>query len=241
METLQARLGRGPLLAAFALSYLQLAELPGNHAVERAAIEAWFTRLAEDTIKFMEGRPEAPSSRANHRYWNGLGVAAAGIASNQRRLFDWGMASYRLGIEQVEADGVLPLELKRGKRARDYHLYAVAPLVMLAELGAANGLDLYSIHDGALHRLVRRVTESLQDAAFFEARAGAKQTAFPAGELPTNRLAWLEPYLARFPDSSIERQIAPRRPLASTNLGGNLTLLFGADAQAGNNQETTLR
>jgi poly(beta-D-mannuronate) lyase len=241
MDTVQAKLGRGPLLAALALGYLQLAELPADNAAERAVIETWLARLAEDTIAFMESRPEAASSRANHRYWNGLGVAAAGIAGNRRALFDWGIASYRIGLEQIEADGVLPLELKRGKRARDYHLYAVAPLVMLAELGAANGLDLYGERGGALHRLVRRVVDSLHDAAFFEARSGTGQTAFPGGEPPSNRLAWLEPYLARFPDAALERRIARRRPLSATHLGGNLTLLFDSATRVGVVQETTLR
>ncbi|NJN48264.1 MAG: hypothetical protein HC808_19295 [Candidatus Competibacteraceae bacterium] len=229
MDSLQANLGRGPLLSSLALSYLQLNELPGDHTAERVRIENWLARLATDSINFIESRPNAPSSSANHRYWNGLGVAAAGIAANRRDLFDWGMDSYRLGIEQIEVDGALPLELKRGKRARDYHFYAVAPLVMLAELGAANQLDLYAARDGALHRLVQRVIESLQDAAYFETRAGVKQVDFPEGGPPPNRLAWLEPYLARFPNTAWEQQIASRRPLAATKLGGNLTLLFGSE------------
>ena len=58
--------------------------------------------------------------------------------------FDWAMAAYDNGVNQIRPDGTLPLEMARGRRAFHYHLYALAPLVLLAEFGEANQLDLYA-------------------------------------------------------------------------------------------------
>jgi poly(beta-D-mannuronate) lyase len=45
------------------------------------------------------------------------------------------MASYDNGVLQIRPDGTLPQEMARGSRAPRYHLYALAPLVLLAEFG----------------------------------------------------------------------------------------------------------
>ena len=61
--------------------------------------------------------------------------AAAGFGLTRdigETLLDWGVESYRIGACQIDARGALPLELEREKKARDYHLHAVAPLVMIA-------------------------------------------------------------------------------------------------------------
>src|SRR5262249_52902822 len=138
------------------------------------------------------------SAANNHAYWAGLAVAAAGAAAQRRALFDWGLARARIGIAQVRADGFLPLELERRSLALHYHLFALAPLVMLAELGAVNGVDLYKEGDGAIRRLADRVIMGLADPAPFAAAAGAAQEI----KLPPRGadLAWAEPYFARFRD-----------------------------------------
>ena len=122
----------------------------------RPRIAAWLAALAADGRAFIESRPEAASSSANHRYWNGLGAAAAGVAAGDQSLLDWGIESARIGLAQVNDQGFLPRELNRGKRARDYHIYAIAPLVLIAEIAAAQGIDLYAEQDGALARAVTR-------------------------------------------------------------------------------------
>ncbi|MFO1350178.1 MAG: alginate lyase family protein [Gammaproteobacteria bacterium] len=228
METVQGYLGRGSLLAGLSFALLQLDDQASLGGSRRAAIAPWLARMAEDTIQFVDKRPDANSSKGNHRYWNGLGVAVAGIVNQRRDLFDWGMASARVGIAQIGADGILPVELSRGKRARDYHLYALAPLIMLAELGAANGVDLYGENQSALQRLVRLVVTSIDDPSYIAQRAGAAQVPYPNGQRdpPSSRMAWLAPYLARFPDAALARRFGLQGPLSSTDLGGDLTLFF---------------
>ena len=119
----------------------------------------------------------------NHAYWTGLGVAAAGIAANDRSLFDWGIGKFDLGADAVTADGTLPLEMKRGQRAIHSHFFALTPLVYLAELGEANGLEPYARNGGAIKRLVERSVAGSRDPRWFALRAGATQDIVAGGKL----------------------------------------------------------
>jgi poly(beta-D-mannuronate) lyase len=170
-------------------------------------------------------RPSRTDNRNNHAYWAGLAVAAAGVATDDRALLEWGVDRYRRGVAEIAEDGALPLEMARRSRALHYHLFALAPLVMLAEIGEANGLPLYRERDGALHRLVGRVVAGLADPSGFAAAARADQeTPRLAGE----SAGWIEPYAARFADPAVRRLAAAARPIRSPRLGGDLTLAFAA-------------
>jgi poly(beta-D-mannuronate) lyase len=108
--------------------------------------------------------------------------------------------------------------MRRGARALHYHLYAAAPLVMLAELGEANGINLYSIENGALKRLVRVSTAGLLNPELFQRRTGLKQEISmpPSAEA----IGWVRPYLHRFPDPKIARLFDMCRNPAYMYLGG---------------------
>lgn len=216
----------GKYLGGMALAYLQIMDAPGLDAQAKQRVTAWLARIAADLAQFHDDTPDSTASRNNHRYWSGLGVAAAGIAANRRDLFDWGMEAARVGLRQIGPDGTLPLELDRNDRARDYHLYALTPLVMLAELGKANGVNLYAEEDGALHRLAALVLLTTDDASFFEKKTGKTQKPYPDKDTRASRLIWMEPYNARFPDPRMEALLKDVRPLSSTYLGGALSELY---------------
>jgi poly(beta-D-mannuronate) lyase len=133
-----------------------------------------------------------------------------------------------MGIADVRADGTLPLEMERGPLALHYHAFALPPLVMLAEIGAANGVPLYDENDGALRRLADRVLRGMEDPSSFEKLAGAAQT-FPLATHPRpSYFAWGEAYYARFRDPRLLRWLASGlRPLVDQRLGGDQTLAFG--------------
>ncbi|MEQ9125235.1 MAG: alginate lyase family protein, partial [Alphaproteobacteria bacterium] len=78
METTTAKLIRGSQIAGLSLAALQLREALGVDDPRMERIAAWLAGLARDGRDFVDSRPEAGSSRANHRYWNGLAAAAAG-------------------------------------------------------------------------------------------------------------------------------------------------------------------
>jgi poly(beta-D-mannuronate) lyase len=220
----QGEYERNWTLAGLALAYLRVRDAPGVDRGACADIEAWLVKLAESVRPNFEhaGRTSAAN---NHAYWAGLAVGAAGAAAQNRPLFDWGLSRARIGIAQVRPDGFLPLELERKKLALHYHLFALAPLVLTAELAAANGVDLYKEGNGAIRRLADRVIAGLADPAPFAAAAGAAQEVKrpPRGA----DLAWAEPYFARFRDPRLAPLLAAARPLRDDRLGGDLTAAFG--------------
>ena len=226
MRSKQALFNLGQTLGGFALAYLQIRNAPDLQEDRKKRVEAWLKALGQQVVNFMDQNHEV-SGRNNHRYWAGLAASAAGIAADDKRLADWGIESARIGVSQITPEGTLPLEIGRGKRARDYHIYAAEPLVATAELARSRGVDLYAENNGALRRLIDRVVASLDDPTFFEKAAGTKQETFSGdGTVPPNRIAWLEIYQNRFPSPKTAAVLASRRPLASSGLGGDLTLLF---------------
>jgi poly(beta-D-mannuronate) lyase len=99
-----------------------------------------------------------------------------------------------------------------------YHLFALAPLVTIAELGAANGIDAYRENGGALERLGRRALAGVADPAFFADRAGIAQEEIKRS---ADSLAWAIPFERRFPDPRVRAMLGG---LPSTNvlyLGGD--------------------
>ncbi|HSY38620.1 MAG TPA: alginate lyase family protein [Polyangia bacterium] len=210
-------------LAGLALAYLKVRDAPHVDPAARASVEAWLVKVAQ-AVKPRDARPGRMSDANNHADWAALAVAAAGAAARDRALFDWGLTRARIGIAQIRPDGFMPLELGRGAMALHYHLFALAPLVMLAELGEANGVDLYAEDQGAIGRLANRVIEGLRDPAPFAAAAGiAQQVRPPRGP----DLAWAEPYYARFRDRRLLPLLTTARPWRDDRLGGDLTAAFG--------------
>jgi poly(beta-D-mannuronate) lyase len=208
--------------AGLALAYLKLRNVPGLDAAKQKTVEAWLGRLAAK-IRPPFDRPNRIDSRNNHAYWAGLAVAAVGVATDKEPLLEWGVERYRVGLNEIAEDGTLPLELARRGRALHYHLFALSPLVLMAELGAANGLDLYEEYDGALHRLVRRAVEAIDDRKGFSALAGANQVPL---RLAGDEAAWLAPYSVRFDDADVRRLAAAARTIRAPRLGGDLGAAF---------------
>jgi poly(beta-D-mannuronate) lyase len=226
MRSKQAHFNLGQALGGFALAYLQIRNAPGLASDQKQRVESWLKNLGQQLVGFMD-KNKATSGRNNHRYWVGLGATAAGLASDDKQLIRWGLDSARIGLAQITPDGTLPLEMKRGKRARDYHIFAAEPLVTTAELARSQGIDLYAEHNGALQRLVDRVLGSLDDPSFFEKATGSKQEAYPGdGTVPSSRIAWLEIHQSRRPSPEAETVLSKKRPTGSSEIGGNTTLLF---------------
>ena len=128
------------------------------------------------------------------------------------------MATYDNGVDQIQPDGTLPLEMARGVRALHYHLYALAPLVLLAEFGEANHLNLYARANGSIHRLVNFSVAGLQDPTPFAKATGVQQ------ELPKmitgDQIGWAPPYVQRFPNPALERMVQAAPSLSVYYLGG---------------------
>ena len=188
MTTRQSYYTRKWTLAGLSLSYARVQRVATP--AQREAIDAWLLRLADATIDHAE---QHKGVRNNHYYWEGLAVTAAGGVTGEKRYLDWGRKVFAHAMGQVQPDGSLPLEVARAGKALSYHLYAAAPLVMMASI-----LD---IDDPALERLLRFSVQAVADPAPLERLAGAQQ------EMPPRVPGWIAIHERRS-----GQRIAPQAP-----------------------------
>jgi poly(beta-D-mannuronate) lyase len=215
MSSGQAYYVQGWIAGAIAIAFLKIRETGLATPEQATLIGAWLERIGQVTRSWYD---EHVTAGNNHLYWAGVEVAAIGVAANNRKDFDWGVATYENGVAQIKSDGTLPLEMDRGVRALHYHLYALAPLVLLAEFGEANGMDLYSAHNGAIHLLARTSIAGIADPSIFVAATGKQQEV----EHPVtgDQIGWAPPYLRRFPDATLARYVKEAPGLSVFYLGG---------------------
>jgi poly(beta-D-mannuronate) lyase len=195
-------------LSGVAMAYLKVRPSGVGTPDQEAHIRRWFRLLGGRVREYFDAEMKrlTPENENNHLYWAGLALSAEGIAANDSFGFQWGLAACRQGLRNIQPDGSLTAEMNRGQKAWHYHLYALGPLVMVAELGAANGMDLYAEERGALHRLADFCIGILQNPSLIEARAGAAQeVANPLGGL---EVGWAVPYSHRFPDPRLAKLLA---------------------------------
>lgn len=218
MSSSQAYYVQGWIAGAIAIDYLKIREAVPFNAEQTKLVGDWLHSIGEQTRRYYDGKRDHGDKGNNHLYWAGVELVAIGVAANRRDDFDWGIGTYDTGVEQIRPDGTLPLEMARGSKALHYHLYAIAPLVMLAEFGEANGQDLYAHANGAIHHLIKVSVGGIADPTLFEKATGVKQEVphAPSGD----QIGWAPPYVRRFPDATISQYIANARTLSVFYLGG---------------------
>ncbi len=211
MSSQQAVVERKWRTAGMAVGYLKIRA--SLEPADRATIDAWMNALGDAVITDQGW----PARRNNHVYWAGFAAGAVGTATGDSHLLDYSRRAYDAGMSDIRPDGTLPLELARRQKALDYTNYALAPLVMAAELAALRGEDWYGHENGAIHRLAARVLSGLRDPKAFAALAHEPTVDVPRGGI----LGWLAFYRLRFPDRV---DGAPAGPFHYSWLGGDLTL-----------------
>jgi poly(beta-D-mannuronate) lyase len=208
-------------LGSWAVAYLKIR---GSGVVtddQSKNVLPWLKKLAEDSREYCEQKRRqgtANDAYNNHLYWAGFAIAAAAVANNDRGLFRWGMDAYRQGVRDIREDGTLPLEMARGQMALHYHLFSLAALVMIAEFGEANGVDLYGERDYAIKRLVARCVGGLENPSYFQQKTEVPQVT--DAEIAPWQISWAQPYTRRFPDQRISALLAKASRLNYTMLGG---------------------
>ena len=233
LESRQSRYERKWFASTVALVYAQLRrdETPG--APDQAVrIQRWLRSLAYAILPDYAlpntdtalGRMS--SGRNNHLNWAALAAVAVGEATQDGALIDWGLSRALVALREVDAEGYLPLELQRRSKARHYHLFALKPLILMAEIAMPEGIDLYKAEGGAMHRLARRCLTGIADPSGFIDRAGADQEFFQRDAMTGSDIAWLEAYDARFPAPDQTALLAKYRSVRDRRLGGDMTRRF---------------
>ena len=233
MKSHDAQFLRSVHLSGWAMDFAQVRGLRIVSDDPRPQIRTWLAQMAGDMRRHYDSLSNT-TARNNHRYWAGFAAMAVAMDNGDRNLAGWALTAARIGIDQITPMGALPLEVGRRSKARLYHVYGAEPLVMTAEIAAANGNDLYGYRGGALHRLVSFALSSITVPARMAALAGVPQDPWvnPRGAFDTQTVAWTEFYARRFPGRlPYAPTIASHRPLVNPEIGGDMTMLSGVQGR----------
>jgi poly(beta-D-mannuronate) lyase len=201
MTTNQSYYTRKWTLSGLALSYAKLK--PAASEAQKHSIEPWLKTLADGTIAHSDAYTGV---RNNHYYWEGLAVTAVGAVTREPRYLNWGQKVFDFAMSQVAADGSLPREMERAVKALHYHLFAVAPLVMMASI-----LDVRS---PKLDQLVEFTLNGVADPSYIEKSTGFVQ------EPHHGPLSWKAIY-----DRHASKPVLSATPTSwQPRMGGNLNL-----------------
>jgi poly(beta-D-mannuronate) lyase len=226
-ETDIANFNRATFLAAVASAHIQISGSNQFSTKQRDVVEGWMLNLSEATRKFYQAKREAKTVKPNNiQYWAAFAVATTAVALNRPDDLKWGVEGMALGACTATPEGALPREIERKDRALHYHLFALQPLIALAELAEQNGMEGYSVCGGSLQRIVDFTLNAATDPKQIEQLAGAQQLDWKPPTASDIDFSWLEIYAARFPDFGWSKQFAKLKPFANTNLGGKLTQLY---------------
>ena len=197
-----------PIIANFAL----IADDPALDPAKVTHIRRWLDLLVRwrGPERLMD--PTRPSSRNNHRYLRDSVTMAWGAMVGDNALFFTGIERFLIALEQMRDDGSLPLETERGANALFYQRHAIGSLVVIAEIAAHQGYDLYAVQSSSgrdLHRMIRFLAEGIDNPTTLEPYTEAPQYLGFLDWRGHDRhyMAWFEPYRARFADSPLTRRL----------------------------------
>jgi hypothetical protein len=100
---------------------------------------AWMNKVAHRTVDFDKER----NQKNNHHYWRGLAAVATGVISSDDDLFNWGIATFKGAIDELDQRGALPQEMARHERAIHYQSFALQPLTPLASFAEQQHVPLF--------------------------------------------------------------------------------------------------
>jgi hypothetical protein len=184
-------------------------------------------------------------SSNNHGYLMSSVKMAWGVVSGDDAAFAQGVERYFMALHQIHDDGGFKWEVGRGACAIRYQALATANVVALAEIAASQGYDLYAleVEGRTIHTAIQFLVDALMDPSLVRPYA---DTATGVCHLPpgspqdlggltrpwndgTTNLAFLEQYIARFPDTPLAGRLravwpgglAQYRPLSNMVNGLN--------------------
>lgn len=192
-------------------------------AAQQERVAQWLGKAAHQLIGY-----EKPGELGNnHHYWRALAAISIGVLSNDDGLFRDGVEVFKEAVGQEDESGAFPLEMARHENAIHYQAFALQPLIMIAEFGERQHVDMYDVteHGRTIRDAVVFLGRAMDDSSVVKKYTDdAQKTNFSAGDI-----AELEFYLARFGTEDVPSSITTllQHPAAATRVGGNTTVLAG--------------
>lgn len=212
------------LLGSIATAWMQIRGEPSLDPKQKQEVTDWVRKVANVVRADFSRDSQLKSRQNNHLFWAAWSVGAAGMALNDRDMFNWAIEKERYGLGQIQADGTLPTELARGRRAYLYHLFAAMPLFMLADAAEKNGIDLFHANGDALKRLGEVSLKNLGNPSYFQQLTHEEQDLTHVGT--RSDLGWVEIYRQHYEDPRADAALREFRPMKQSRFGGNITLLY---------------
>jgi poly(beta-D-mannuronate) lyase len=189
-------------------------------------VGAWLSDVAKAAIAEQD-TPLFRDRLTNIRAWTAASAAVAAVATNDRALLDYAVKNARAILETVTAEGALPNELARGRRAFSYHVWALEPLALVALVAEANGARLTGVNNRALERLTRFVIAAARDPDLIAGLAKTEQDQSILQWPRSWELGAFEIMQSLAPTPEAEAILARFRPVQSPFTGGDWTLTLG--------------
>ena len=189
-----------------------------------ADIGKWLARVMNDSDEYLQygfGYSETPlwqemKSVQNHVTMQAGVRMAYGILWQDKERVVEGLNLYKYRLETIRQDGSMPSETRRGSMALNYQNQGITDIVLIAEMAAAIGIDLYSyknksgqdIHDVAEFVIRSHIDDSLiREYASARVAEGWFADMWPEFNRKPNWIGqkgtWYHLYKLRFPDSPV--------------------------------------
>ncbi|MEQ8710491.1 MAG: alginate lyase family protein [Rhodospirillales bacterium] len=156
------------------------------------------------------GMNRAPKAAHNHAAASAAAWMAFGAQWNNADAFRHGIEQWFITLRTMREDGSMPIETRRGARAVFYQGRILNALASIAVMADVQGIDLWSQSPGGsstIHNAVRFMLKAVDDPSvvFPYARENVapgpdKNWENPYLGSPDGALAWMIPYMHRFPD-----------------------------------------
>jgi hypothetical protein len=202
---------------------------PSLTDTQRAAIDNWLNNTIMP-IAFVPGGVNGTYPFTNN--WGDFGASvqmADAIRRSDNLMFANAVQEFYATLNQMRSDGSFPLEAERSACSATYTNVVILHLMSMAEMAATQGYNLYAmnVNGVSLETGIEFLLNAYQNPALinqysqagggvcFEGNPGDPadfSTVF--NNYVPSVLAWVEPYLARFPFSATAARL---RPIVGTN------------------------
>jgi poly(beta-D-mannuronate) lyase len=190
-------------------------------AAQQERVAVWLRKAAHQLISYE--KPDALGN--NHHYWRALAATSIGVLSNDDKLFRYGVEVFKQAVGQEDESGAFPLEMARHENAIHYQAFALQPLIMIAEFGERQHVDMYGVTERGrtIRNAVMFLGQAMADPTVVKKYTDdVQKTHFSPGDI-----AELEFYLARFGTEGVPSSITTllQRPASATRVGGSTTVM----------------